>query len=108
MENNRQLKAWVFMLYPDNPDHERAINCLDIWDNALYIKHIAKYNEDGSIKNKEHYHCVVKNDLNQGIYLSTLLKDLNLPESDAHLFHSYTDFKVGNKNRFKSFNSVDK
>lgn len=88
------------MLYPDNPDHEKAIDILDLWDNALYIKHIAKYDEEGNLKNKEHYHCVVRYD--DGYWLSKLLSDLGLPKTDGHLFHSYTDFKIGKKQRFKS------
>lgn len=90
------------MLYPDNALHEKAINYLEYLDNSLYIKHIAKFNEDGSIKNKEHYHCVMKFDT--PYYLSVLLQNLGLPEEDAHLFHSYQDFKQGKKNRFKSLN----
>lgn len=104
--NNRQLRSWVFMLYPDNPVHMNAINYLDIQPNSLLIKHVKKLNEDGSIKNKEHYHCVLKFD--NPYWLSTLLNDLGLSEDDAHLFHSYTDFKIGNKNKFKSLdNYVD-
>ena len=100
MENNRQLRSWVFMLYPDNPKHENAINFMDLLDNSLYIKHIQKYNDDGSIKNKEHYHCIMT--FEKPYWLSTLLTDLALTEEDAHLFHSYQDFKIGKHNRFKS------
>ena len=97
---NRQLRSWVFMLYPDNPKHEKVVDYLDLIDNSLYIKHIAKYDENGNELNKEHYHCVLK--FKDPYWLSKLLQDLNLDEEDAHLFHSYTDFKIGNKNRFKS------
>lgn len=98
--NNRQLRNWVFMLYPDNPKHEEAINYIDLLDNAVYIKHIAKYKDDGTLINKEHYHVVMK--FETGYWLSKLLSDLGLSEEDAHLFHSYKDFKVGNKQRFHS------
>ena len=98
--NNRQLRNWVFMLYPDNPDHEKAINYIDLMDNSLYIKHIAKYDEKGNQINKEHYHCILKYD--SPYWLSKLLSDLHLSEEDSHLFHSYKDFKFGNKQRFKS------
>lgn len=98
--NNRQLRSWVFMLYPDNPAHEKAINYLDVLDNSLYIKHIAKYNDDGSVKNKEHYHCVLRYE--KGYWLSKLLSDLDLPEEDDHLFHSYKDFKRGKRQKYKS------
>lgn len=99
---NRQLRSWVFMLYPDNPAHENAVNYLDHLDNSLYIKHIAKYKDDGEVKNKEHYHCILKFD--RPYWLSTLISDLGLTDEDAHLFHSYTDFKIGSKNRFNSLN----
>ena len=46
---NRQLRNWVFMLYPDNPKHESAINYMDPLDNSLYIKHIAKYDDKGNL-----------------------------------------------------------
>lgn len=98
--SNRQLRSWVFMLYPDNPKHLKALDYLDIVDNALFIKHIEKKNDDGSIINKEHYHCVMKFD--NGYWLSSLLKDLGLSKEDEHLFHSYTDFKSGKKQRYKS------
>lgn len=97
---NRQLRNWVFMLYPDNPNHEKAIEYLDLLDNSLYIKHVEKLNDDGSIKNKEHYHCVMK--FENGYWLSTLLNDLGLKEDDSHLFHSYKDFKSKGKQRFKT------
>lgn len=100
--NNRQLRTWVFMLYPDNPNHEAAVNYLNHLDNSLYIKHVSKYDENGEVINKEHYHCILKYD--NPTWLSSILKELNLPESDDHLFHSYTDFKLGRKNRFKSLN----
>ena len=100
MENNRQLRSWVFMLYPDNPLHEQAVNYLDHLNESLYIKHIAKYDDEGNLINKEHYHCVLK--LDDPMWLSTLLKELNLPNEDSHLFHSYRDFKKGRKPRFKS------
>ena len=49
---NRQLRSWVFMLYPDNPKHEKVVDYLDLIDNSLYIKHIAKYDENGNELNK--------------------------------------------------------
>lgn len=100
--NNRQLRTWVFMLYPDNPKHEKAVDYLDLLDNSLYIKHIAKYDEDKNLLNKEHYHCILKYDVGQ--WLSKILSDLNLDNEDEHLFHSFTDFKIGKKNKFKSLN----
>lgn len=90
------------MLYPDNPKHEKAINYIDPLDNSLYIKHVAKYDEKGNLKNKEHYHCILKYD--QPYWLSTLLNELQLDEEDAHLFHSYRDFKRGNKPKYRSLN----
>lgn len=99
---NRQLRCWVFMLYPDNDLHCQAIQYLDNVDNSLYIKHIEKKDEKGNILNKEHWHCVLRFD--QPYWLSKLLLDLGLPEEDAHLFHSYRDFMIGKKQRFKSLN----
>ena len=90
------------MLYPDNPKHCDAINYIDLLDNAVYIKHIEKKDEEGNLINKAHWHCVMKFD--PSIWLSKLLKDLGLDEEDAHLFHSYTDFKIGKKQRFRSLN----
>lgn len=100
--NNRQLRVWVFMLYPDNPKHCAAINYIDLLDNAVYIQHVEKKSEEGNLINKAHWHCVMKFD--PSIWLSKLLKDLGLDEEDAHLFHSYTDFKIGKKQRFRSLN----
>lgn len=91
MINNRQLRNWVFMLYPDNPKHSKAIDLLDLMDNSIYIKHVAKFNDDGEIINKEHYHCILKFD--NPYWLSKLLLDLGLSDEDAHLFHSVQDFK---------------
>lgn len=102
MNNNRQLRSWVFMLYPDNPNHKQAVNYLDLLTNSLYIRHIAKYDEEGNQLNKEHYHCVLKYE--NPMWLSSILKELGLSEEDSHLFHSYSDFKIGKKNRFKSLN----
>ena len=99
---NRQLRNWVFMLYPDNPAHQKAIDYIDLLDNSLYIKHIAKYDEKGDIKNKEHYHCILRFD--SPYWLSKVLSDLNLSEEDSHLFHSYKDFMSGKYQRFKSLN----
>ena len=98
--NNRQLRSWVFMLYPDNPKHLKAIDYIDLLDNSLYIKHIAKYDEEGNEINKEHYHCILKYE--QGYWLNKLLNDLDLGEEDTHLFHSFRDFKKGNRIRFKT------
>lgn len=99
--NNRQLRNWVFMLYPDNPSHCKAIEYIDLLENAVYIKHAAKYMDDGTLINKEHWHCVMK--FENGYWLSTLLNDLGLSEEDSHLFHSYKDFKSKTgKQRFKS------
>lgn len=101
MTNNRQLRNWVFMLYPDNEKHQAAINYIDILENSLYIKHIAKYDKDNNLINKEHYHCLLKYD--SPTWLSSLLKELNLSDEDAHLFHSYKDFvDKKNKPRYKS------
>lgn len=98
--NNRQLRTWVFMLYPDNPLHEKAINYIDLLDNSLYVKHIEKKLDDGTLLNKEHYHCVLRFD--NPYWLSKLLDDLGLPSDDSHLFHSYKDFKdKNNKQKFK-------
>ena len=97
---NRQLRVWVFLLYPDNPDHKKALDYLDIVDNSLYIKHIEKRNDDGEIINKEHYHCIMKFD--SPYWLSKLLDDLGLPESDSHLFHSFRDFKIKGKPAYKT------
>ena len=103
---NRQLRSWVFMLYPDNEKHFNAINYLDMLPNSLLIKHIAKYDDKGEIVNKEHYHCVLKYD--NPTWLSTIINDLSLSDEDSHLFHSYTDFKIGKKQKFKSLeNYVD-
>ena len=93
--NNRQLRVWVFMLYPDNPKHCAAIDYIDLLDNAVYIQHVAKTDVEGHLINKAHWHVVMKFD--PSIWLSKLLKDLSLDEEDAHLFHSYTDFKIGKK-----------
>ena len=98
---NRQLRSWVFMLYPDNDKHLNAINYIDLLDNSLYIKHIAKFDENNELINKEHYHCILKFD--SPTWLSSIIKDLNLSDDDAHLFHSYKDFKGKNsKPRYKS------
>lgn len=99
---NRQLRSWVFMLYPDNQKHMNVINYIDPLDNSLYIRHVAKYDEKGEMINKEHFHCILKYD--SPVWLSKVLSDLDLDDEDAHLFHSYTDFKIGRKNRFKSLN----
>ena len=94
------------MLYPDNEKHFNAINYLDMLPNSLLIKHIAKYDDKGEIVNKEHYHCVLKYD--NPTWLSTIINDLSLSDEDSHLFHSYTDFKIGKKQKFKSLeNYVD-
>lgn len=88
------------MLYPDNPDHEKAVSYIDLLDNSLYIKHIEKRDEKGKIINKAHYHCILRYD--NPTWLSVILSELGLSESDAHLFHSYKDFKKGHKQQFKS------
>lgn len=100
---NRQLRNWVFMLYPDNEKHINAINYLDLIDNSLYIKHIERKDDNGEMINKEHFHCIMKFD--QGYWLSTLLNDLGLDETDSHLFHSYKDF-IDNKGHQK-FRSLE-
>ena len=98
--NNRQLRSWVFMLYPDNEKHKDAIVKLLVADNSLLIKHIEKKNENGEILNKAHYHCILKYD--NPYWLSKILSDLGLSDEDAHLFHSYRDFKRGGHNQFKT------
>lgn len=100
--NNRQLRNWVFILYPDNPKHLKALDILHLMPNSLYIKHIAKTDEEGDQQNKEHYHCLLRYD--NGYWLSKLLKDLGLDDEDEHLFHSYRDFKKGSSYRFKTLN----
>lgn len=100
--NNRQLRNWVFILYPDNPKHSAAIDVIDLLPNSLYIKHLAMSDEEGNHAHKEHFHCLLRYD--QPYWLSKLLGDLGLDEEDAHLFHSYRDFKIGNRFRFKTLN----
>lgn len=100
---NRQLRTFVFMLYPDNQKHSLAVDYLDLLENSLYVKHIEKKDNNGDIINKEHWHCVLRFD--NPYWLSKLLSDLGLDESDSHLFHSYSDFK-DSKGR-KVFKSIE-
>ena len=98
--NNRQLRSWVFMLYPDNDKHKDAIIKLLVADNSLLIKHIEKKDDNGEVLNKAHYHCILKYD--NPYWLSKVIQDLGLSDEDAHLFHSYRDFKRGGHNQFKT------
>lgn len=90
---NRQLRNFLFILYPDNESHLQAINKLIDLPNSLLIKHIAKD------KTKEHYHCILYNDSPQ--WTSTICNSLGLGEQDYHFFRSIRD------EEFKRFKTID-
>lgn len=101
---NRQLRTWLFMLYPrDNPKHEAAINLLSLGEyQYIMLDHIPIIDEDGNVIKKAHTHCILFFD--NPMWLSTLLNYLKLDESDSHLFKSLVDFKTG---KHRKFNTID-
>lgn len=88
------------MLYPDNENHVKAVEIINKMENGLSIQHISKTDDEGNIINKAHWHCVIK--FSSPYWLSKLLSDLGLTDSDSHLFKSYKDFKIKGKQQFKS------
>lgn len=88
------------MLYPDNESHRKAVEVINSMENGLSIQHVEKKDEEGNIINKSHFHCVIR--FSSPYWLSKLLSDLGLSDSDSHLFKSYKDFKIKNKSQFRS------
>ena len=101
---NRQLRLWLCMLYPDNEKHENMIEQLKgSYLSYFAIKHIAKYDDAGELTNKEHYHCGIWFDT--PTWLTTVIKYFNLEEEDKHLFKGLSDFRK--KNGKRTFKTID-
>ena len=88
---NRQLRLWLCMLYPDNEKHKEMIEQLKCsYYSYFAIKHIEKKDEEGNVINKEHYHCGIWFD--SPTWLSTVIKTFGLEEEDKHLFKAFVIF----------------
>lgn len=92
---NRQLRNPVFILYPDNDKHLKAIDILKNENNSLLIKHIEEKTDSTGNLHKEHYHCILWFD--NPSWISSICNHLGLDDTDYHLFKSIKEFK-----RFKN------
>lgn len=87
---NRQSRVWVSILYPDNPKHEKALYQIEITYRSIMMYHNEIKDPDtNDIIEKKHCHCILR--FESGKWISTILKDLNLDESDLHLFRTLRD-----------------
>ena len=112
MENDRQLRQWVFILYDDNENHQFAIDEIksDILKNKGFnfdyciMHHIPIIDLDDKLIKKGHSHVVMWFD--SPIRKSTLVKRLNLNKDvDSHLFKGLDEFRDNNGKR--KFDSID-
>ena len=105
MNDNRQLRMWLCILYEDNQKHldmleELKASYLDYW----YINHVAQYDENGELIKKSHFHCCIWFPI--PTRLNTIIKKFNLDDEDRHLFMGLNDLKKSNGHRmFKTINN---
>lgn len=86
--NDLQKRVWVAILYPDNKDHEQAIERLKNDHDSLLICHNRSLDPDTGELKKPHYHVLI----NRTLWLFSILDLLQLPLSDHHLFHGLREF----------------
>lgn len=99
MDNNRQLRNMIFLLYPDNEKHLNALEQLKSFENSLLIDHKELKDEKGELIHKDHWHCILWH--NNPVWVSTVCNSLGLSEEDYHLFRSIRD------PMFKRFKTID-
>ena len=62
IENDRQLRCWLAILYPQKEDrHDDFIKEIQFKEfDYFFINHIAKFDEDGKQLNEPHTHIWIK------------------------------------------------
>lgn len=79
-------RSYMFVLYPDNPVHEKIINDrLPLYD-ATWILHDQDVDDDGVIK-KAHVHAVVH--FQNARYLSAVAQEVGLEENLIEVVFDY-------------------